>query len=85
LRGRGIGFENLERRLNSGLVGVESILKSTYASGDEIRELTRDQSQDVENLSVKNNPIKQIDTKLKLIEIESGAIIDTPAFLIKNK
>ncbi|MGL4976896.1 MAG: M14 family zinc carboxypeptidase [Cetobacterium sp.] len=84
LRGRGIGFENLERRLNSGLVGIESILKSTYASSDEIKELTKDKSQDVENLTLKGNPIKQVDTKLKLIEIESGAIVDTPAFLIKN-
>ncbi|MGL5057632.1 MAG: hypothetical protein ACRC6A_09745, partial [Fusobacteriaceae bacterium] len=85
LRGRGIGFENVERRLNSGLVGVESILRSTYDAGDSIKTLAKDRGLEVENLPIKNSDTIKENIELQLLDFNTGALIKTPALLIKTE
>ncbi|MGL5901360.1 MAG: hypothetical protein ACRCZO_01640, partial [Cetobacterium sp.] len=83
-RGRGIAFENVERRLNSGLIGVESLLKSTYNDAQKIKVSLENRGLDVEQLNVKKSNLTQEETKLPLIDIKTGDLIQTPALLIKN-
>ncbi|MGL5051327.1 MAG: M14 family zinc carboxypeptidase [Fusobacteriaceae bacterium] len=85
LRGRGIGFENVERRLNSGLVAVESILRSTYDAGDSIKMLAKDRGLEVENLVIKNSAVIKENIELQLLDFNTGALIKTPALLIQTK
>ncbi|MGL5427414.1 MAG: M14 family zinc carboxypeptidase [Cetobacterium sp.] len=84
MRGRGIGFENVERRLNSGLVGVESILKSTYSASDEVKKIAKDRTLDIDNLAIAENPLIKEESELLLVNFETGALIKTPAVLISN-
>ncbi|MGL5051593.1 MAG: M14 family zinc carboxypeptidase, partial [Fusobacteriaceae bacterium] len=84
LRGRGIGFENVERRLNSGLVGVESILRSTYVAGDSIKMLAKDRGLEVENLAIETSALIKENIELQLLDFNTGALIKTPAVLIRN-
>ncbi|MGL4672396.1 M14 family zinc carboxypeptidase [Cetobacterium sp.] len=84
LRGRGIAFENVERRLNSGLIGVESLLKSTYNDAQKIKVSLENRGLDVEQLNMKKSNLTQEETTLPLIDIKTGDLIQTPALLIKN-
>ncbi|MGL4653506.1 M14 family zinc carboxypeptidase [Cetobacterium sp.] len=83
LRGRGIAFENVVRRLNSGLVAVESLLKSTYNEANQIKVALDKRGLDLENLQKVNNLFEET-TTLPLIDVKTGALIQTPALLIKN-
>lgn len=82
LRGRGIGFENVERRLNSGLISVESLLRTTYANSEDIIKFLSLKKSDKERENSDKN--KVVEVRFPLIDVKTGALIQTPALLIKN-
>jgi|GEM_PF-6727521 len=81
-RGRGIGFENVERRLNSGLRSVEIFLEETYLKSDYIKKLVQENRGSISN----SNKIKlaQENIQLQLIDSSVGSLVKTPALLIKQ-
>lgn len=84
LRGRGIAFENVVRRLNSGVIAVENLLKSTYSDANKIKVLLANREIDIEKVNTKNINLSKEKTTLPLIDIKTGVLIQTPALLIKN-
>lgn len=84
LRGRGIGFENVERRLNSGLEAVRLILEKTYFKSTEVKELVASERKNPIS-SNKKVEIEDVLTTIPLINITAGALENTPAILVKQK
>lgn len=84
LRGRGIGFENVERRLNTGLAGVQLLLERIYFKSDEVKNLVASERGLITNT---NKKLELVDASIQfpLINIETGALENTPAILIKQK
>ncbi|MGL4364990.1 MAG: M14 family zinc carboxypeptidase [Cetobacterium sp.] len=81
-RGRGIGFENVGRRLNSGLEAVKFFLEDTYHNSDEIKALI---NRDIE-IPKDNKKLNLVNERIELplINIKKGSIENTPAILIKQ-
>lgn len=81
-RGRGIGFENVERRLNSGLEAVQFFVENTYQNSEQIKALI---NRDLE-ISKENKKLNLINEKIELplINIKKGSLENTPAILIKQ-
>lgn len=84
LRGRDIGFENVERRLNSGLAGVQLLLERAYFKSDEIKNLVAVERQKIGTGSGKL-VLSENNVTLPLINIKTGALENTPAILVKQK
>lgn len=84
LRGRDIGFENVERRLNSGLAGVQLLLERVYFKSDEIKNLVAVERQKIGTGSGKL-VLSENNVTLPLINIKTGALENTPAILVKQK
>lgn len=84
LRGKGIGFENVARRLNSGLAAVEFLLKKTYENSSEVKELVKIERNNIGN-SDKKLELVEVNITLPLINIKTGALENTPALLVKQK
>ncbi|MGL5622018.1 hypothetical protein, partial [Cetobacterium sp.] len=82
--GRDIGFENVERRLNSGLAGVQILLERTYFKSDEIKNLVAVERQNIGSGSGKL-VLSESNVTLPLINIETGVLENTPAILVKQK
>lgn len=84
LRGRDIGFENVERRLNSGLTAVQSLLEKVYYRVDEVKSLVAAEKQHIGSGSGKL-VLLESNVTLPLINIKTGVLENTPAILIKQK
>lgn len=84
LRGRDIGFENVERRLNSGLAGVQLLLERVYFKSGEIKNLVAVERQKIGTGSGKL-VLSENNVTLPLINIKTGALENTPAILVKQK
>ena len=84
LRGRGIGFENVNRRLNSGLIGVESILNDFYQNNQEIKKIVKSNRLVSKSFKSENNQIKEEKKMYPLINIKKGTLEEVPIIYIKN-
>lgn len=84
LRGRDIGFENVQRRLNSGLAAVQLLLERVYFRNDEVKNLVATERQNIGGGSGKL-VLCENNVTLPLINIKTGALENTPAILIKQK
>lgn len=84
LRGRDIGFENVERRLNTGLAAVQLLLERVYFRNDEVKNLVATERQNIGGGSGKLVLVEN-NVTLPLVNIETGALENTPAVLVKQK
>ncbi|WP_297433267.1 M14 family zinc carboxypeptidase [uncultured Cetobacterium sp.] len=83
LRGRGIGFENINRRLNSGLIGVEVILKDFYENSEKIKILVK-RNRDISKLLKNTTQVKEESKSYPLINIKKGTLEEIPIIYIKS-
>ena len=84
LRGRGIGFENVNRRLNSGLIGVETILKDLYENSEKIKKIVKNSRESLKDLKNEKNLVKEERKTYPLINIKKGTLEEVPIIYIKN-
>lgn len=84
LRGRGIGFENINRRLNSGLIGVEIILKDFYENSEKIKNMVKKNRDVLKSLKKESQELKEEIKSYPLINIKKGTLEEIPIIYIKN-
>ncbi|MEG0136985.1 MAG: M14 family zinc carboxypeptidase [Cetobacterium sp.] len=85
LRGREIGFENVKRRLESGNLAVETILKDVYDNYFQIKETVKNERKN-QKKSVEIFPefVKEKNS-IKLIDIDNALISEVSCIIIKTK
>nr|WP_255493982.1 M14 family zinc carboxypeptidase [Cetobacterium sp. 8H] len=83
LRGRGIGFENVKRRLESGSLAVETILKDSYNNHVQIKDTVKNERKKQRDLVQKNSEIVKERNSIKLIDVKNSFISEIPCLKIK--
>ena len=84
LRGRGIGFENINRRLNSGLIGVESVLKDFYENSEKVKRIVKSSRESLKNFKNEKNLVKEEKRTYPLLNIKKGTLEEVPIIYVIN-
>ncbi|WP_297596552.1 M14 family zinc carboxypeptidase [uncultured Cetobacterium sp.] len=85
LRGRQIGFENVRRRLKSGMLSVEILLKDTYANSDRIKKVVENEKNRPHNSEKISSEIVKEKSSIELIDTNMGQVVSQPALIIREK
>ncbi|MEG0301605.1 M14 family zinc carboxypeptidase [Cetobacterium sp.] len=85
LRGREIGFENVKRRLESGNLAVETILKDVYDNYFQIKETVKNERKNQKKLVEIFPEFVKEKNSIKLIDIDNSLISEVSCIIIKTK
>lgn len=84
LRGRNIGFENVKRRLESGSLAAEKIMKNLYDNSEEIKKLLIIQRNSQDEPVKKSSDLVIKNGLIKLIDVSKGIVVDEHCIKIKE-